>query len=198
MGSQWGRDRYYQKSVREGYRSRAAYKLIDIQKRFEIIRPGDNVVDLGAAPGSWLQVERELTDGVVIGVDLNPIPPIENTLTLAGDFTSEKVQGAILSHLDVVNVVVCDASPKLSGNRSYDQARAIALAEDALAFATRILKPGGNFVVKAFQGEDFKELYDAAKERFWSVKAYRTKASRRGSAETYIIAKNFKGDQNAA
>jgi 23S rRNA (uridine2552-2'-O)-methyltransferase len=198
MGSQWGRDRFYNRAVQEGYRSRAAFKLLEIQKKFDIIRPTDNVVDLGAAPGSWLQVERELTEGVVIGVDLNPIAPIENTLTVVGDFTSEKVQGLILSNLDEVSVVLCDASPKLSGHRSYDQARAMALAEDALAFACRILKPGGNFVVKTFQGELFKEYYDDVKTRFWSVKAYRTRASRKGSTETYIIAKNFKGDQNAA
>ncbi|MBR6447814.1 MAG: RlmE family RNA methyltransferase [Methanomicrobium sp.] len=193
MGSQWGADRFYRKSKREGYRSRAAYKILDIQNRFEIIRSDDNVVDLGAAPGSWSQVLRDMTDGQVIAVDLNQIAPLENVITIRGDFTTEKVQAEILSHVDVVNIVVCDASPKLSGQKSYDQARAISLSEQALRFACLILKPGGNFVVKSFQGEMFKELLDEARRNFYAVKVYRTKATRRGSTETYLIAKNFKG-----
>ncbi|WOF16246.1 RlmE family RNA methyltransferase [Methanoplanus sp. FWC-SCC4] len=198
MGSQWDADRFYKKSKREGYRSRAAYKLLDIQKRFEIIRSDDNVVDLGAAPGSWLQVLRDLTDGKVIGVDLNPIAPVEGVITIKGDFTTEKIQSRILSHVDFVNVVVCDASPKLSGQKSYDQARAIALSELALKYACLILKPGGNFVVKSFQGEMFKELLDEARRNFYSVKVYRTKATRRGSSEAYIVAKNFRGFRDAS
>jgi 23S rRNA (uridine2552-2'-O)-methyltransferase len=198
MGSQWGHDRYYSRAMKEGYRSRAAFKLVEIQNRFTIIRSDDNVVDLGAAPGSWLQVLRDLTTGEVYGVDLNPIRPIDRTVTFIGDFTTPAVEERVRSGLDVVNVVVCDASPKLSGQKSYDQAWAIAIGEEALAFACRVLKPGGNFVVKSFQGELFPELLNAVRERFYSVRVYRTKASRKGSAEVYIIAKNFRGNENAA
>ncbi|MBN2734760.1 MAG: RlmE family RNA methyltransferase [Methanomicrobiaceae archaeon] len=198
MGSQWGADRYYRKSKTEGYRSRAAYKILEIQDKFNIIREDDNVVDLGAAPGSWSQVIRGMTDGQVIAVDLNQITPIENVITIRGDFTTEKVQGQILSHLDLVNVVVCDASPKLSGQKAYDQARAIGLSEKALKFAILVLKPGGNFVVKAFQGEMFKELLDIARDNFYGVKVHRTRATRKGSTEVYIVAKNFKGFSNVS
>jgi 23S rRNA (uridine2552-2'-O)-methyltransferase len=198
MGSQWGQDRYHRRAKSEGYRSRAAYKLLEIQRRFQLIRPDDNVVDLGAAPGSWLQVVREITEGTVIGVDLNPIATVENTLTIVGDFTQKAVQESICSHVDEVSVVICDAAPKLSGHRSYDQARSIGLAEDALGFCCTILKPGGNFVVKAFQGELFDQYLAEVKERFRSVRVYRTKATRKGSTEAYVIAKNFRGYRDAA
>lgn len=193
MGSQWARDKVYTRAMKAGYRSRAAYKLLEVQGRNEIIRPDDNVVDLGAAPGSWLQVLRELTDGRIVGVDLNPIAPIEGVTTIVGDFTDPEIQERISAELEVVNVVVSDASPKLSGQKSYDQARAVALGEEALAFACSVLKPGGNFVIKSFQGELFADLMNEIKEHFRSVRGYRTKASRKGSAETYIIAKNFTG-----
>ncbi|MDN7023529.1 RlmE family RNA methyltransferase [Methanoculleus sp. FWC-SCC1] len=193
MGSQWARDKVYTRAMKAGYRSRAAYKLLEVQERNEIIRPDDNVVDLGAAPGSWLQVLRELTDGKIVGVDVNPIAPIEGVTTIVGDFTESEVQERICADLEVVNVVVSDASPKLSGQKSYDQARAVALGEEALAFACNVLKPGGNLVIKSFQGELFADLMNEIKEHFRSVRGYRTKASRKGSAETYIIAKNFIG-----
>lgn len=196
MGSQWGADRFYKKAVSEGYRSRAAYKLRDIQNRFNIIRNDDNIIDLGAAPGSWMQVLRELTGGEIIGIDLNPIASIEGTKTITGDFTTDVVQQKITSIVHEVNVVVCDASPKLSGQKSYDQARAVALSEEALLFAIKVLKPGGNFVVKSFQGEMFHDLLELARENFYSVKVYRSRAARRGSSEAYIIAKNFKGNTN--
>ena len=198
MGSQWGKDKYYNKSRSEGYRSRAAYKLLDIQKRFNVIRDDDNVIDLGAAPGSWMQVLRDLTAGSIVGVDLNPVAPIENTTMITGDFTSEKIQERIMSGIHEVNVIVCDASPKLSGSKSYDQARAIGLNQEAFEFARRVLKPGGNFVIKSFQGEMFSELLNEIRKSFYSVKVYRTSASRRGSTETYIIAKNFRGYDAAA
>lgn len=194
MGSQWGKDKYYSKSRSEGYRSRAAYKLLDIQKRFGVIRNDDNVLDLGAAPGSWMQVLRDLTSGCIVGVDLNPVAPVEDTIMITGDFTTERIQEKIISNITEVNVIVCDASPKLSGSKSYDQARAIGLNQDAFKFACTVLKPGGNFVIKSFQGELFTELLDEIKESFHSVKVYRTKASRRGSTEAYIIAKKFRSN----
>ena len=193
MGSQWGHDKAYLRAKHEGYRSRAAYKLMEIQKKFSIIRPTDNIVDLGAAPGSWLQVERTLTNARVLGIDLNPIAEIAGVETIEGDITDPEVLALTREKLPVVNVVLCDASPKLSGHKSFDQARIIELNEQALAFACAVLKQGGNFAVKSFQGTDFPALYADAKERFYSVKTYNTKSSRKGSTELYIVAKNFIG-----
>ncbi|NLO77626.1 MAG: RlmE family RNA methyltransferase [Methanomicrobiales archaeon] len=197
MGSQWGRDGFYRKARTEGYRSRAAYKLLDIQKRFEVIRADDNVIDLGCAPGSWLQVLRELTDGQVIGIDLNPVPSVEGAVTLVGDFTTEVMHDKIRSMVDVVNVIVCDAAPKFSGTKSYDQARAIGLSEEACDFAITFLKPGGNFVLKSFQGDMFDVILDKMRKNFHGVKVYRSKAARKGSTEVYIIGKKFMGPQSS-
>lgn len=193
MVSGWGHDRIYQKAKREGYRSRAAYKLLEIQKRFAVIRRSDNVVDLGAAPGSWLQVARALTDGRVLGIDLAPIPPIDGVETMEGDLADRALQEQVKAELGVVNVIISDAAPKLSGHKSYDQARAIALGEEALNFACTTLKPGGNFVVKSFQGTDFLALYSDTKRHFHTARTYVTQATRKGSTELYIIAKNFTG-----
>jgi 23S rRNA (uridine2552-2'-O)-methyltransferase len=193
MGSQWGYDKTYMRAKLEGYRSRAAYKLLEIQKKFDIIRPDDNIVDLGAAPGSWLQVERTLTEGRVIGIDLNPIANLEGVDTIQGDLNDPEILDEVRSLVPVVSVVLCDASPKLSGHKSYDQARAIELNEQALAFACKVLKQGGNFAVKSFQGTDFPELYAMTKEHFYAVKTCNTQSSRKGSTELYIVAKNFRG-----
>lgn len=193
MGSQWGYDKTYMRAKQEGYRSRAAYKLMEIQKKFEIIREDDNIVDLGAAPGSWLQVERSLTKGRVIGIDLNPIAPLEGVETIVGDINDPEVLRELQSMVDMVSVVVCDASPKLSGHKSYDQARIIELNEQALLFASRVLKQGGNFAVKSFQGTDFPDFYQDVKQHFHSVRTMNTKSSRKGSTELYVIAKNFYG-----
>ena len=193
MGSQWSRDKVYLRAKQEGFRSRASYKLIEIQNKFAIIRQNDNIIDLGAAPGSWLQVLRTLTSGKVLGIDLNPIAALEGIDTIEGDLTNPAIQEQAQAQLGTVSVVVCDAAPKLSGHKSYDQARAIALGEEALLFACHVLKPGGNFVIKSFQGVDFPELLAQIKEHFFVVKTYSTKATRKGSTEIYIISKNFKG-----
>jgi len=193
MGSQWSRDKVYIRAKHEGFRSRASFKLIEIQEKFAIIRRDDNIIDLGAAPGSWLQVLRTLTDGRVLGIDINPIAALDGIETIEGDLTEQAVQQQAQQMLGTVSVVVCDAAPKLSGHKSYDQARAIALGEEALIFACNVLKIGGNFVIKSFQGADFPELLGMIKEHFYVVKTYSTKATRKGSTEIYIIAKNFKG-----
>ncbi|HJJ69741.1 MAG: RlmE family RNA methyltransferase [Methanocorpusculum sp.] len=194
MGSLWTRDATYRKSLKEGFRARSAYKLIDINDRFNVIRKTDNVVDLGCAPGSWLQVLKTLTEGQLCGVDLNPIAPLEGVISFIGDFTTTEIQEKVRAAMPVVNVVVCDAAPHLSGAKSYDQARIMALNEDALMFAATLLKQGGNLVMKSFQGEDFNDLLELVKERFYSVRVIRSKATRRGSTECYIVAKNFIGD----
>jgi 23S rRNA (uridine2552-2'-O)-methyltransferase len=177
--------------MKEGYRSRAAYKLIEIEERYHLIRETDNVVDLGAAPGSWLQVVRNFTPGAVIGIDLSPIAPLDGVQTLVVDMTDPSLPGRVHSLIGTVNVVISDVAPKLSGHKSYDQARSMALGEEALTFACRVLKPGGNFLVKAFQGEDFNWFLAKIRDHFLSVRTYRSKASRKGSSEIYIIAKNF-------
>lgn len=193
MGSQWGYDKTYMRARHEGYRSRAAYKLMEIQKKFSIIRPTDNIVDLGAAPGSWLQVERNLTTARVLGIDLNPIAELTGVETIEGDLNDPEVIALVKEKLPVVNVVLCDAAPKLSGHKSYDQARIIQLNEQALAFACSVLKQGGNFAIKSFQGTDFPEFYEACRKHFYSVRTSITKSSRKGSTELYIVAKNFIG-----
>ncbi|MFA4861135.1 RlmE family RNA methyltransferase [Methanoregula sp.] len=191
MGSQWGYDKTYMRAKHEGYRSRAAYKLIEIQTKFSIIRPDDNVIDLGAAPGSWLQILRTMTQARVLGIDLNQIADLEGVETIQGDLTDPEVQELAKSTLGIVNVVVCDAAPKLSGHHSYDQARIIELNEMALDFAVKVLKPGGNFAIKSFQGTDFPEFYSEVKKHFYSVKTCNTKSTRKGSTELYVVAKNF-------
>lgn len=196
MGSQWGSDKVYRQAKQQGYRSRAALKLREILGKNPVLRPGDNVVDLGAAPGSWLQVLRENTEGMIIGIDLNPIQPVEGVTTITGDFTEPSVLGRVLAQMPVVNLVVCDASPKLSGQKSYDQARAIDLNKKALEFASQVLCPGGNMVMKSFQGEDFPWIYRKVKEEFFRVTTHKTHTSRKGSTEIYIIARNFKAGRD--
>lgn len=198
MGSQWRRDGYYKKSLAEGYRSRAAYKIQEIQERFSVIKLHDAVIDLGAAPGSWLQVVRNLTDGPVVGVDLNAIAPIEGVRTITGDFTDPVVQERIRAFIASADVMVCDAAPKLSGHKSFDQARVVALGEDALDVASKLLKKGGNLVIKSFQGEMFPELLASVQERFGSTRTVRVRSTRRGSAEVYIVAKYFSGEKDGS
>jgi 23S rRNA (uridine2552-2'-O)-methyltransferase len=193
MTSRWAEDQLHRQAKKEGYRSRAAYKLKEIQKRHHIIRKNDTVVDLGAAPGSWLQVARSLTDGRVVGVDLNPILPLEGVETVIGDFSKPEIQDQLAEDLGPVSVVICDAAPHLSGQRSFDQAVATALGDEALACAERLLKRGGNFVIKGFQGDMFEDFLAEVKQHFMIVHLLRPQSTRRGSAEMYLIGKNFKG-----
>ncbi|HWQ67916.1 MAG TPA: RlmE family RNA methyltransferase [Methanospirillum sp.] len=192
MGSQWGRDKVYLQAKKHGYRSRAAYKIRDILRMYQVMRPEDNIIDLGAAPGSWLQILREETDGAIIGIDLNSIQPIDRVTTIVGDFTKPAVVARVKEMMPIVNLVVCDASPKISGQKSYDQARAMELNMKALEFTKSVLIPGGNLVMKSFQGEDFGWLYQKIKVEFFKVTTHKAQASRRGSTELYIIARNYR------
>lgn len=185
------KDSYYRLAKKEGYRSRASYKLLQIQERFRIIKKGDTIIDLGAAPGGWLQVAKQISGGKIIGVDLVRIKPIKDVIFIMGDFREEEVRRKIESHVSKVDVVLSDASPKLSGIKSYDHARSIELAEAALQIAESFLRKGGNFVVKIFQGEEQSILLEKISSIFKNVKFYFPKATRKGSAECYIIAKGY-------
>ncbi len=191
------RDHYYRKAKEEGYRSRAAYKLAQIHKRFGIFREGDVVVELGAAPGGWSQVALRLIgkSGFLIGVDLQKIKPIEGAVFIKGDFTDNETVERIREILGGrdVSVVISDMSPNISGVYSTDHARSIYLSEIALKFAIETLKRGGVFVVKIFEGDLIGDYVKKAKRYFGMVKLYSPKASRSSSSEIYMVAKGFKG-----
>lgn len=184
-------DPFVKRANREGYRSRAAYKLMELDDRDQLIRPGMTVVDLGAAPGSWSQVvvERLGRQGKVIGLDLLPVQPMPLSSFIQGDFTED----AVLSRLEAtlegrpVDLVISDMAPNMSGMAVIDQARAMHLAELALAFAIEWLKPGGNFLVKVFMGSGFDELLRRMRPEFDRVVIRKPKASRDRSSETYLL-----------
>lgn len=186
------KDFYYFKAKEEGYRSRAAYKLKRINEKFKVIKKGDVVVDLGAAPGGWLQVAKEISGGRVIGVDLQAIEPLEGVETIKGDLRAQATIDGIMQIVEKADTVLCDASPDLSGIWSLDHARSIDLANAALEAAKKLLRLGGNFVVKVFQGDMYEDFLNTVKKYFTQVRAYKSEASRKESAEIYIVAKGFK------
>jgi 23S rRNA (uridine2552-2'-O)-methyltransferase len=201
MGKKWNIERknehYYKMAKKQQYRSRASYKLLQINKRFKIIKPQDKVVDLGAAPGGWSQVALESVgeEGLVIGVDLEWIRPFdeENYLTVRGDFTDEKIITQIKSLLHgMAQVVISDASPKLSGIKDIDNFRSADLADNALKVCDHLLMHSGNFIMKVFQGSEFDNIIKNIKERFKIVKTTKPPSSKKGSVEMYVIAKGFK------
>jgi len=190
------RDTYYKKAKQEGYRSRAAYKLIELQQRFRIIQRGDRVVDLGAAPGGWLQVAAKLAgpSGKVLGVDLEAIEPLgsKNVLLFQGDIalaaTQERVKQLLGGPADSV---ISDLAPKLSGIRDADIARALELNLTALKVACELLRPGGSFLVKSFVGPELETFFAELRKFFRSVQRTRPEATRRQSSEMYFVAKGF-------
>lgn len=190
------KDAFYRRAKEEGYRSRAAYKLLELNRRFHLIRPGDRVVDLGAAPGGWLQVASQLAGkkGRVLGVDVQPIEPIaeENVLVLQGDVTSEECQERIIEILGCrADCVLSDLSPRLSGIRYADVSRSSELVRSALQIASRLLRPGGNFLVKTFVGEELNALSLELKDHFRSLKRTRPESTRKGSSEIYLCAQGL-------
>jgi 23S rRNA (uridine2552-2'-O)-methyltransferase len=201
MSRRWLRDKkkdyYYRRAKAENYRSRAAFKLKQLNKRFKLIRKGDGVVDLGAAPGGWMQVAREIVgkNGFVLGVDIASIEPFdeENVSRIRGDFTSLDVEDEIRERAGKARVVISDASPDISGIWSIDHVRSLELASYALELSKNILKPGGNFLVKVFQGEDLEEFIREVRKYFGYVKVTKPKASRSRSSEVYIIGKRYSG-----
>lgn len=183
-----------------GYRSRASYKLLQLNERYRVIRRSDVVVDLGAAPGGWLQVAAELVgdSGFVLGLDLDPIVPIGlvNIRTIHGDLTSPTVLKRIMDILPRrADVLLSDASPHVSGNWSLDQARQLFLTDKSLETCRELLRSGGGALFKAFQGSDYHRLLHKVRSAFRFVEVSKPSASRRGSAEVYWICKGFLGSE---
>ena len=190
-------DIFVQRAQKEGYRSRACYKLLELNERDRLIRPGMRVVDLGAAPGGWSQVAGSLVGakGRVIATDILPMDTLEDVEFIQGDFTEDAVFDALLEAIGdhPVDLVMSDMAPNMSGVAAVDLPRAMYLVELAVDMATRVLAPKGAFVAKVFQGEGFDELFRTLREQYATVLTRKPEASRPRSREVYIVAKEFKG-----
>lgn len=188
-------DEYVKKAQQEGYRSRAVYKLKEIQDKDHVLRPGIKVVDLGAAPGGWSQVAVQLVGrtGRVVASDILPIDPITNVEFVLGDFREESVLSELLNLLgdDKADLVLSDMAPNMSGVDAVDQPRAIYLCELALEMAQQVLKPGGAFLVKLFQGDGSDKFLKDVRQHFKTVKIRKPSASRPRSREVYVLAQGF-------
>ncbi|MGD8591890.1 MAG: 23S rRNA (uridine(2552)-2'-O)-methyltransferase RlmE [Gammaproteobacteria bacterium] len=188
-------DAYVKKAQQQGYRSRAAYKLLEIQKKDRFIKSGEIIIDLGAAPGGWSQVAAELAGsaGRVIALDILPIEPIAGVECLQGDFTEQKVFDQLLATLgsDKAGLVLSDMAPNISGIKAVDQPRAIYLAELAMDLAQKVLVNQGDLLIKVFHGEGFDELLRQIRELFTKVIIRKPQASRSRSREVYILAKGY-------
>ncbi|MFT6029100.1 MAG: 23S rRNA (uridine2552-2'-O)-methyltransferase [Oleiphilaceae bacterium] len=188
-------DHYVKQSQIDGYRSRASYKLLEIQKKDKLFRPGMAVIDLGAAPGGWSQVAQELVGekGKVIASDILPIDALSDVVFVQGDFTDEKVFDELMSKIDgKVDLVISDMAPNMSGNASVDIPNAMYLVELALDMARQTLKPNGAFIAKVFQGEGFDALLAEMRQSFTKVYSRKPDASRARSREIYQIGIGFK------
>ena len=184
-------DEFVKRANKEGYRARAAYKLMEIDDRDKLIRPGMTIVDLGATPGSWSQVamERLKDNGRVFALDLLEMQPLPGVTFLQGDFTEEAVLAQLEEMLGdkPIDLVISDMAPNMSGISTIDQAKVAYLAELALDFSLRWLKPGGSFLVKVFIGEGFDDIVRAMREGFQTVATRKPKASRDRSSEVYLL-----------
>ena len=193
-------DPYVIKARSEGYRSRAAFKLKELDDRFHFLRPGLRVVDLGAAPGGWTQVvveriksDRDGSTGAVVGMDILDWDPVPGAVTLVGDFTDDASPDRLREALGgLADVVLSDMAAPTTGHPPTDHLRIIGLVEVALDFALTVLAPGGIFVAKVFQGGTEKTLLDLLKRNFTTVRHAKPPASRAESAETYVVATGFK------
>ena len=196
---------YYRQAKKEGYRARSAYKIQQIHERFTVVRKGEAVADLGAAPGGWSQVLVELVgpEGLVVGVDLQRIKPIQGAVFVQGDFTQRATHDKLAKLLaekgrSALDAVVSDMAPDMSGNYEVDQFRSIHLCEMALDFTDKHLRIGGAFVCKVFEGADFPQFRAEVKRRFKRMHQYHPAASRKSSSEVYLVGKHYLGAKGKA
>ena len=188
------KDDYVKKAQVDGYRSRAAYKLLELNERDKLIKPGMTIVDLGAAPGGWSQVAADIVGdkGRIIALDILPMDSFAHVEFIQGDFKKDEVFEKLMLALDgdLVDLVISDMAPNMSGTRGVDQPRVIFLAELALDFATQVLKPGGDFLVKVFEGEGIDQFRLAVRKNFSKCLNRKPKSSRSESREIYVVGKN--------
>jgi 23S rRNA (uridine2552-2'-O)-methyltransferase len=190
-------DPFVKRAQVDGYRARAAYKLLEINEKDKIIRPGNRIVDLGSAPGSWSQIAGRLVGhkGRVVASDILPMDTLEQVDFIQGDFTEQSVFDEIMSHLreEGADAVISDMAPNISGVDVADQASSMYLVELALDMARNVLKPGGHFVAKVFHGEGYDDYVKDVRTSFEKVVIRKPDASRPRSREVYVVAKGFKG-----
>lgn len=192
-------DPYVAQAKKDGYRSRAAYKIIEMDDKFGLFKPGKSVLDLGAAPGGWTQIAVTRTKSTpekpyVFGIDLLPIPPISGAVLIQLDFMADHAPEVIRGLIPAgVDVVLSDMAPNTTGHAATDHLRIMAILEAAYPFACEVLRPGGAWVAKVFQGGAEKELLAAMKKDFTTVKHAKPKSSRADSSEMYVVALGFKG-----
>ncbi|MRI31797.1 23S rRNA (uridine(2552)-2'-O)-methyltransferase RlmE [Endozoicomonas sp. OPT23] len=190
-------DKYVKQSQEDGYRSRASYKLKEIQEKDKLIKPGMRVVDLGAAPGGWSQIAAELVgdNGRLVASDILPMDPLAGVDFVQGDFTEDAVLEKILETIgsDKVDLVISDMAPNMSGSLAVDQPNAMYLAELALDLARQVLKKNGSFLTKTFQGEGYQEYHKDMKTSFQKVITRKPDSSRARSREVFLLARNFTG-----
>lgn len=189
-------DIWVQKAQQDGYRTRASYKLLELNEKDQLIKPGMLVLDLGSAPGGWSQVVAQKLNGkgVIIASDILPMDPIAEVAFIQGDFTEQAVFDEIMAAVNSrpIDLVISDMAPNISGIASIDQPSSMYLVELALDMAQQVLKTNGAFVAKVFQGEGFDDYVNAVKESFAKVMIRKPKASRPRSREVYVVAKGFR------
>lgn len=190
-------DEYVKRAQREGYRSRAVYKLDEIQQKDRLLKPGMAIVDLGAAPGGWSQYAAKVLmgRGRIIAMDILPMDPLDGVEFVQGDFREDEVLDLLMEKLgsDRVDLVMSDMAPNISGMEAVDQPRSMYLAELAIDFAGQVLREGGDLLFKAFQGEGFDAMVKTLRTQYRQVRVRKPKASRPRSREVYVLARHFNG-----
>lgn len=191
-------DPYVKQAQKQGYRSRAAFKLLEIQEKDKILSPGMTIVDLGAAPGSWSEIASRIVgpSGKIFALDILPMSELPNVSFIQGDFTETEVFEKLINMIDnrQIDLVISDIAPNISGMNEVDQPKAMYLAELTADFAKNVLKKGGTLLVKVFQGEGFDDYLKNLRQEYSKVQIRKPQASRSRSKEVYLLAKGFKGE----
>lgn len=192
-------DQYHRRAASEGYRSRAAYKLKEIDDRIGMIKSGSRVLDIGAAPGGWCQVAKErVGNGIVVAVDLEDMLPMDGVHFIRGDISERATVDRINDICKEFDVILSDASPRLSGNKVYDRGRDLALCWSIMELAGELLRPGGTAVIKMFQGDELIELRDHFSGMYRSVDTLKPRSSLNRSSEVYLAFRRLLGDHPAS